>query len=142
MPEIEIGTTSRTNAPKRVRPSTIAASSSSRGIDLKNPISNQVENGIVKLGYTNTSDQMVSCKPSNATTRDSGIKSKVGGTRYVRNIAMTIRSPHFPVSGASSETAGKESTSVIRTTSAQTSSVLPAQRKYIVSRKSTCRCNR
>src|SRR5580700_8160966 len=100
MPESEIGTTSRTNAPKRVRPSTIAASSSSRGIDLKNPISNQVEKGIVKLGYTNTSDQMVSCKPSNATTRDNGIKSKVGGTRYVRNIAMPMRSPHFPVSRA------------------------------------------
>src|ERR1700735_1677667 len=80
-PESKIGTTSRTNAPKRVSPSTIAASSSSRGIDLKNPISNQVEKGIVKLGYTTTSDQMVSCKPSNATMRDSGIKSKVGGTR-------------------------------------------------------------
>src|SRR6202046_5334584 len=100
IPESEIGTTSRTNAPERVSPSTIAASSSSRGIDLKNPISNQVEKGIVKLGYTTTSDQMVSCKPSNATMRDSGIKSKVGGTRYVRNIAIPMRSPHFPVSRA------------------------------------------
>jgi len=50
MPEIDIGTISLMNAPQRVRPSTIAASSRSLGIDLKNPISNHVENGIVKLG--------------------------------------------------------------------------------------------
>src|SRR6202046_4271426 len=110
MPEIEIGTTSRTNAPKRVSPSTIAASSSSRGIDLKNPISNQGENGIVKHGYTNTSDEIVSCRTNIATTRDSGMKSKVGGTRYVRNIAMPMRSPHFPVSRARAYAGGHEST--------------------------------
>ena len=59
----------------------MAASSSSRGMDLKKPIRSQVENGIVKLGYTTTSDQSVSCRPSAATTRESGMKSSVGGTR-------------------------------------------------------------
>src|SRR5882762_969712 len=63
MPEVDIGTTSLMNAPNRVRPSTIAASSSSLGIDLKKPINSQIENGIVKLGYTTTSDQMLSCSP-------------------------------------------------------------------------------
>src|ERR1051326_5571194 len=50
MPEREIGTTILTNAPNRVSPSTMAASSNSRGIDLKKPISNQMENGTVTLG--------------------------------------------------------------------------------------------
>ena len=50
MPETEIGMTSFRNVWKRVRPSTMAASSSSRGIDLKNPMRSQVEKGIVKLG--------------------------------------------------------------------------------------------
>ena len=50
IPETEIGTTIFRNAPKRVRPSTIAASSSSLGIDLKKPISSQIEKGIVMVG--------------------------------------------------------------------------------------------
>ena len=45
-----MGITSRTNAPNRVSPSTSAASSRSRGIALKNPISSQMENGTVKVG--------------------------------------------------------------------------------------------
>src|SRR6266704_6639944 len=52
----ESGRTVFTNAPMTVQPSTIAASSISRGTDLKNPISSQVQNGIVKVGYTTTSD--------------------------------------------------------------------------------------
>ena len=50
MPETEIGMTSFRNVWKRVRPSTIAASSSSPGMDLKNPMRSHVEKGIVKLG--------------------------------------------------------------------------------------------
>src|SRR2546426_92404 len=45
MPETEMGTTSLMNAPKRVSPSTMAASSSSLWMDLKKPISSQVEKG-------------------------------------------------------------------------------------------------
>src|SRR5215469_5440482 len=52
----ESGSTVFTKAPIMVQPSTIAASSISRGTDLKNPISSQVQNGIVKVGYTTTSD--------------------------------------------------------------------------------------
>src|SRR5262245_8692496 len=37
-------------APNRLHPSTIAASSISTGSALKNPISNQEQNGIVKVG--------------------------------------------------------------------------------------------
>ena len=50
IPEVDIGIINFTNAPQRERPSTIAASSRSRGIDLKNPISSHVEKGMVKLG--------------------------------------------------------------------------------------------
>ena len=50
MPASEIGITTLTKAPKRDRPSIIAASSRSRGIALKKPISSQVQNGTVKLG--------------------------------------------------------------------------------------------
>ena len=40
----------RTSAPRREQPSISAASSSSCGIDLKNPISSQIANGIVNDG--------------------------------------------------------------------------------------------
>ena len=50
IPGSEIGKTIRTSVRSREAPSTSAASSSSRGIDLKNPISSQVANGIVKPG--------------------------------------------------------------------------------------------
>ena len=46
----EIGRIVLKKAPTTVQPSTIAASSISRGIDLKKPISSQVQNGIVKVG--------------------------------------------------------------------------------------------
>src|SRR6516225_4256800 len=75
------GSTVFTNAPNTVQPSTIAASSLSRGTDLKNPISSQVQNGIVKVGYTTTSDHSESCRPKSETSRDSGRNSSVGGTR-------------------------------------------------------------
>lgn len=44
------GITILTKAPNKLQPSTIAASSISIGTPLKNPISNQVQNGIVKVG--------------------------------------------------------------------------------------------
>src|SRR6266849_383527 len=81
IPDVDIGIMSLRNAPQRERPSTIAASSRSRGIDLKNPISSHVENGMVKLGYTRMIDQSESCRPSIATTFESGMNSSVGGTR-------------------------------------------------------------
>src|SRR5260370_28697873 len=61
-----------TNAPTRVQPSTIAASSISRGTDLKNPMSSQGQNGMVKVGEITTSDHRESLSPHNVTHRDSG----------------------------------------------------------------------
>src|SRR6516164_3867775 len=81
IPGTESGSTVFTNAPMMVQPSTIAASSISRGTDFKNPMNNQVQNGMVKVGYTTTSDHSESCSPNAATTRDSGRNSSVGGTR-------------------------------------------------------------
>ena len=50
IPGSEIGKTMRRSARNREQPSTSAASSSSCGIVLKNPISSQVENGTVNDG--------------------------------------------------------------------------------------------
>src|SRR6516165_4517933 len=79
----ESGSTVFTNAPSTVQPSTIAASSISRGTDLKNPINSQVQNGIVKVGYTTTSDQSESCSPKSDTRRDS-CRNSVSSKRYLR----------------------------------------------------------
>ena len=76
-----MGNTIRRRAPSRLQPSTIAASSSSAGTDLKNPISSQVQNGMVNDGYTKIRAQKRSCKWSAETTRASGMNSKDGGTR-------------------------------------------------------------
>src|SRR6266508_729283 len=75
------GTTVRTNAPSRLEPSTIACSSMSFGIVRKKPINSQTDTGIVIVGYTSTSDQVLSCSPTAATTRDRERNSSVGGTR-------------------------------------------------------------
>src|SRR5438552_10336932 len=82
------GTVMRSMACSRVAPSTSALSSSSRGIDLKYPMSSQVPNGIRNVGYTRMSDQMElrsgGSQPKMlklAMTAVSGRKSSVGGTR-------------------------------------------------------------
>ena len=75
------GRTTRSSAPSWPQPSTCAASSISNGTVLKNPISSQVQNGIVKVGYTTTSDHQESWSPSSLTTRASGRKRMIGGTR-------------------------------------------------------------
>src|SRR5436305_665271 len=50
IPGIEIGKTTRTSEPSLEHPSTRAASSSSGGMVLKNPISSQMANGTVNEG--------------------------------------------------------------------------------------------
>src|SRR5437868_1695426 len=50
MPATDMGRMTRVNAPRRLIPSTMAASSMSLGMALKNPIISQVQNGMVKLG--------------------------------------------------------------------------------------------
>src|SRR3954447_21542025 len=97
MPDIDIGTTTRTNAPRRLQPSIIAASSTSLGIALKKPSMSHEEKGTVKEGYTSTNDHNESSKCKLTTTRDKGMNSSVGGTRYVRKMPMPSFSPHRPV---------------------------------------------
>src|SRR5712691_11036076 len=86
IPGTEIVKTTRRSVLIREAPSTSAASSSSRGIVLKKPISSQVENGTVNEGKTTISDSSRSWRPIRATTHDNGRKSSVGGTRYVRKM--------------------------------------------------------
>ncbi len=81
MPGMLTGSTIRNIAPSRLQPSTRAASVISRGTFLKKPMSSQVQNGIVKVGYTTTSAHFVFTSPSPTTSCDSGRKSSVGGTR-------------------------------------------------------------
>src|SRR5689334_25330108 len=81
MPGSDSGIAILMKAPNRLQPSTIAASSISTGSDLKKPIKSQVQNGMVKVGYTTTSAHIEFCRPSSAMTRDSGRNSSVGGTR-------------------------------------------------------------
>src|ERR671930_2729106 len=63
IPGTEIGKITCSSVRRREAPSTSAASSSSAGIVLKNPISSQVENGTVNEGKTSTSDQSESWRP-------------------------------------------------------------------------------
>src|SRR3954454_13139476 len=56
MPAALSGRITRTTAPNLEQPSIIAASSISNGIVLKKPAINQVQNGIVKVGYARISD--------------------------------------------------------------------------------------
>src|ERR671931_650476 len=84
IPGIEIGKTIRHSVPSRDAPSTCAASSSSCGIVLKNPIRSHVENGTVNEGKTRISDSSRSWRPACAITHDIGRKRSVGGTREVR----------------------------------------------------------
>ena len=63
------GSSTRTNAVTRPAPSIRAASSSSSGSALKKPISSQVQNGTVKVGYERNSDIRWLVAPSSASTR-------------------------------------------------------------------------
>ena len=58
----------------------------------------QVQNGIVKVGYTTTSDHQVSWRPSSLTTRESGMNRMIDGTRYVMKMAI----PRFSANGSRS----------------------------------------
>jgi hypothetical protein len=75
------GRTTRSSAPSWLQPSTMAASSISNGTVLKNPMSSQVQKGMVKVGYTTTSDHQLSCRSSVLTTRASGMNRMMAGTR-------------------------------------------------------------
>ena len=54
IPGAESGNTTRTNAPAREQPSTIAASSRSNGMTLKNPHSIHTPSGIVSVQCAST----------------------------------------------------------------------------------------
>src|SRR5438132_845400 len=135
MPGMLTGSTMRNIAPSRLQPSTRAASVISRGTFLKKPISSQVQNGIVKVGYTTTSAHRVFTRPSPTTSCDSGRNSNVGGTRYVRKIPI----PSAPEPGnfvrASTYAAGTQITTVTSTTSAPTSTVFRSHWAYGVCSK-------
>src|SRR5262245_2140914 len=88
MPGTAIGKMMRSMAPKRVAPSMRAHSSSSFGMVLKYPISSQVQNGIRNVGYVRISAHGVlpSWKLRMMSAR--GMKSSVGGTRYVTKMEV------------------------------------------------------
>src|SRR5437773_12505462 len=83
------GSTTRRSAPNWPHPSIIAASSISNGTVVKNPMRGQVQNGIVKVGDTTTSDHQVSWRPRSLTTRGSGVSRMIDGAREVATIAIS-----------------------------------------------------
>src|SRR5512132_2601789 len=83
MPGTAMGKMIRTMAPKRVAPSMRAHSSSSLGMVLKYPMSSQVQNGMRNVGYVRMSAHGVSPSWKVRMILASGMKSSVGGTRYV-----------------------------------------------------------
>src|ERR671930_860547 len=86
IPGSEMGKITCRSVFRREAPSTSAASSSSAGIVLKNPIRSHVEKGTVNEGKTTISDRSRSWRPTCAITHDIGRKRSVGGTREVRKI--------------------------------------------------------
>src|SRR5438445_13842050 len=110
------GSTTRRSAPNWPHPSIIAASSISNGTVLKNPMRSQVQNGIVKVGYTTTSDHQGSWRPSSLTTRESGMNRMIDGTRYVMKMAIARFSANGHRSRATAYPAGAAFTSVLAET--------------------------
>src|SRR5436190_11612837 len=88
MPGTAIGKMMRSIAPKRVAPSMRAHSSSSFGIVLKYPISSHVQNGIRNVGYVRINAHGVSPSWKVRMMFASGMKRRVGGTRYVTKIEV------------------------------------------------------
>src|SRR2546423_5584280 len=118
------GTATRTNAARRLYPSTMACSSMSRGTERKKPMSNHTETGMVIVGYSSTKDHLESCSPTSDTRRDKEMKSSEGGTRYTRKIPMPMGPDHFRSRRARLYAAGSASNKVMMTTSPPTMSVL------------------
>src|SRR5919201_4896587 len=86
IPGTEIGKITCSSVFRRDAPSTSAASSSSPGIVLKNPISSHVEKGTVNDGKTIISERSRSWRPMCAMTHDIGRERSVGGARQGREI--------------------------------------------------------
>src|SRR3989442_13912556 len=80
-PGTAMGRTTRMSVCILEAPSTRAHSSTSLGIVRKYPIRSQVENGTRNVGYVTTSAQIVSERPSQTTTCESGRDRSIGGTR-------------------------------------------------------------
>src|SRR5438445_12732347 len=95
IPGTERGRTTRNMAPRRLQPSTRAASVISRGTFLKKPIRSQVQNGIVNVGQTTASDHWLLLRPKPAPSWESGRNRSVGGTRQVRKMPT----PRLPDAG-------------------------------------------
>src|SRR5213592_186495 len=95
MPGTAIGKMILSIASQRVAPSIRAHASSSFGIVLKYPISSQVQNGIRNVGYVRISAHGVSPSRKVRMMFASGMKRRVGGTRYVTKIEV----PTVPAMG-------------------------------------------
>src|SRR5436309_15448446 len=95
IPGTASGKLMRIMAWSRLAPSIRAQSSISRGMVLKYPISSQVQNGIRNVGYVRISAHGVSPSRKVRMMFASGMKRRVGGTRYVTKIEV----PTVPAMG-------------------------------------------
>src|SRR5438309_4262438 len=106
IPAMLTGRTTRISAANGPHPSTRAASSISGGTVLKNPLSSQVQYGIVNVGYTRTRAHLVSMRWEMLTTRDRGMNKRTGGMRYPRKIPIPMFSAPGNPTRASAYPAG------------------------------------
>ena len=79
----------RTKAPKRVEPSTIAASSSSFGTPAMKPRSVQTQNGSTKATYVTITPESLSTCPTRLSAMKSGMISATSGTICTAKITTT-----------------------------------------------------
>ena len=82
MPGSERGNTTRTKAPALEQPSTIAASSRSKGMTLKNPQSIHTPSGIDRVQCASTTAIRWSANPILAKIDNKGIANNKGGNIY------------------------------------------------------------
>src|SRR5712691_4103130 len=88
MPGAASGMTTNTRLCQRVAPSTIAASSNSRGIVKKYALSSQILNGTENVRYTATSAGSQSSMCKLFSTMNIGMNSSVDGNKYTKNTVL------------------------------------------------------
>src|SRR5262249_4971902 len=106
IPGTASGNVMLTMARIRLAPSMRAHSSISFGMVLKYPIRSHVQNGIRNVGWVRMTAHGVWPSPNVFTTSPSGMKSRVGGTRYVMKIMVPSGAAHRNCRRASAEPAG------------------------------------
>src|SRR5262249_15263854 len=119
-PGAQSGNTTRMNAPARVQPSIIAASSSSTGMLATNPRSVQTMNGTMNARYVTITLISVSIAPKLSISRKTGMTSADSGTIWTTRIrirnARRPRKPKRATPTAAANARARETATTVSTT--------------------------